>query len=1538
MKTDDQSLEFQYQLLAQQLKILGELDFQLLEVPSTESLLKIAIESLQKFVQCPVINIQIFNKFYDKLWMGRLSRDTSDVQITQQSYPIEGISLRRTETRVTVVQNMHAMQNPNRTQVQLIGEGILSTLQVQLILEEKLIGFIELGERAIDQFTREHQEFVDSVGIKICIGLRNLWLSKEMIEQTSEMENRLASFIETEDELRKRELSFESIVEDQTEMICRYDANFLLKFVNRAYATFSGKQPDEMIGANILAQISEEDRVRVMANVQALNKNNPICYSEHQSFMPDGTVQWHQWRDSVLLDVDGNALEYQGVGRDITAQKLFQTKQEQQSNYVEQMRQFLQATLDALAPNTVVLDQFGTIVSANAPWKNYAIRNGVTAPDYFVGTNYLAVCDNAVGEMSDGAKEAAAGIRAVISGEKDRYYFEYGYSIGDLAYWFGMNISSFDEPAPRHVVISHIDVSERKLAELAVRKAQDSLEERVNERTQELQRTKNRVEAILNSSSDSILLVKPDLSVQQTNLVFNAMFACSADDFYGRSILELVDRETWGVVAELVQQDATRDHMPIGEVRAKRKDGSTFDAEFSIGYIGGSYPYDKGLVCTIRDITERKRTQEALRKYTAELDDLYNNAPCGYHSLDENGIFVRINNTGLQWLGYSRSEVVNKLKFSDILTPKSREVFLANFPDFKRRGFAQNLSFETVHRDGHIIPMMLSAVAIYDDAGQYVMDRATFYDMTALQKSQDALRHSEEKFRMFIEAAPVATIISDDAGKISLINQQTELLFGYHPDELIGKPIEILLPENFRKDHVQHRASFMANPHTRSMGTGLELFAQRKDTTKFPVEVELSYVETQEGMLVMAYIVDITGRRERELQLRYSASMQENITDAVISTDLNFVIQSWNRAAERIYGWRADEVKGKPVTGVLLTEFPSELTEDRAIDDFFEHGFWTNEVTQRHKDGHLIHILSSTVLFKDDNGHSVGVVAMNHDISERKRAEEILRVKTDEERIYQNYLKELHEITIELMFIERLDDFYKHAVEVALKRLGFERLGLLLYDAEHNRAIGTFGTDSNGNIIDERDLNFDPAKLTGILSRTLERTERFSFDEDAELYSNFEHIGNGWNAAAILWNGKQSLGWLAADNAIHHAPSSKPQLDILALYALTIGTLLGRKQVEATLRQSEASLASVMNSTSVGIILVDREGVIRLANQLAHDYCMWIYKRELKPEITSVYDLAESREATEKIYRQVFAGERITTEFSTQVDTGIYSLDIRYDPVITSDDAVIGAAVSFINITEYKRAEDALRLAVQKEHELGELKSRFVSMASHEFRTPLASIFALSETLSAYRDKMTDAQIDQRLEHIRGQVNRLKEIIEDVLQLTRLQARRMTFNPILLNLDSICREIIGEYGARSDVKQIVKYTCTEPLPDLPLDRKLIRQLITNLIGNAIKYSPVDSVISVDLRLVEDAVILTVSDMGIGIPEADLRHLFEPFHRASNVGTTSGTGLGLTITKEAVDLHDGTITVESQVGIGTTFVVTLPRTLEGLNPHGEDSDY
>ncbi|HEY9876720.1 MAG TPA: ATP-binding protein [Candidatus Obscuribacterales bacterium] len=245
-------------------------------------------------------------------------------------------------------------------------------------------------------------------------------------------------------------------------------------------------------------------------------------------------------------------------------------------------------------------------------------------------------------------------------------------------------------------------------------------------------------------------------------------------------------------------------------------------------------------------------------------------------------------------------------------------------------------------------------------------------------------------------------------------------------------------------------------------------------------------------------------------------------------------------------------------------------------------------------------------------------------------------------------------------------------------------------------------------------------------------------------------------------------------------------------------------------------------------------------------------------------------------------------------------------------------------LTRHK-AETDVRNALEKEKELNQLKSRFVSMVSHEFRTPLFTILFSAGLIEKYRFQWTEDKKLTHIQRIQAAAQEMTHLLQDVLIIGQAEAGKIEFNPAPLDLKKMCSEIAEEMQfSVGDRHQIIYSYSEESSEKLPmLDAKLLRHIISNLLSNAIKYSPEGENIRFEVMCDRETVRFQIQDRGIGIPPEDQKRLFEPFHRATNVSTISGTGLGLTIVKRSVDLHGGQIDVQSEVGVGTTFRVTLP---------------
>lgn len=244
------------------------------------------------------------------------------------------------------------------------------------------------------------------------------------------------------------------------------------------------------------------------------------------------------------------------------------------------------------------------------------------------------------------------------------------------------------------------------------------------------------------------------------------------------------------------------------------------------------------------------------------------------------------------------------------------------------------------------------------------------------------------------------------------------------------------------------------------------------------------------------------------------------------------------------------------------------------------------------------------------------------------------------------------------------------------------------------------------------------------------------------------------------------------------------------------------------------------------------------------------------------------------------------------------------------------------DISERRLHEEGLQKALNQEKELNRMKTSFVSLVSHEFRTPLGIIMSSAQILEAYFDRLSPERRLQQVHAIRDSVKRMGALMEDVLLLGRFEAGSMTCKPALLNLENFCRELTDEILSATSHRCPVECALTPPYPRAMADETLLRHILTNLLSNAIKYSPPGSTVHWSLQRAGTEAVFTVSDHGRGIPAGDLPHLFEPFRRASNVDDLPGTGLGLALVKHCVALQGGKIAVESQANSGTTFTITL----------------
>ncbi len=292
--------------------------------------------------------------------------------------------------------------------------------------------------------------------------------------------------------------------------------------------------------------------------------------------------------------------------------------------------------------------------------------------------------------------------------------------------------------------------------------------------------------------------------------------------------------------------------------------------------------------------------------------------------------------------------------------------------------------------------------------------------------------------------------------------------------------------------------------------------------------------------------------------------------------------------------------------------------------------------------------------------------------------------------------------------------------------------------------------------------------------------------------------------------------------------------------------------------------------------------------------------------------------------RRTLAGEHLSYEIRHRHQVyRVNTMPLRDNPTsnrVHPD----GVLFVFTNITEQKRTEAEMLNALKKERELGELKSRFVSMASHEFRTPLSTILSSANLIARQNEPGKEEQRLKNVERIKSSVRNLVDILNEFLSLGRLEEGKVSVNPEAFDLVKFMEAIVQELEHAQKPGQQVRINAQQPRIPVMLDKQFVRNIFLNLLSNALKYSPEGKPVDIVLQQQPTTVRVQIADQGVGIPEDEHKHLFDLFFRARNATNIQGTGLGLPIVKKYIDLMQGDIAVVSRLESGTTFTVTLPK--------------
>ncbi|WP_216351233.1 PAS domain S-box protein [Leptolyngbya sp. 'hensonii'] len=628
---------------------------------------------------------------------------------------------------------------------------------------------------------------------------------------------------------------------------------------------------------------------------------------------------------------------------------------------------------------------------------------------------------------------------------------------------------------------------------------------------------------------------------------------------------------------------------------------------------------------------------------------------------------------------------------------------------------------------------------------------------------------------------------------------------------------------------------------------------------------------------------EILERQRTEVALRHTNETLQALVQAspraIFMLDLEGRVKIWNPAAERMFGWTEVEVMDCP-NPICLDDPQADQT---ALQTSVLQGktYTRMELRCHRRDGIPIDISFSAAPLPDSDGQIRGIVAVIADITEQKRQAEQVRL-----------LQSVVVNTNDAVIITEAEPISEPGPRIIYVNEAFTRI-----------------------------TGYQPEEVLGKTPRLLQgpKTDGVILQQVRTALTHWEPI----TVEVINYRKDGTEFW----NEFSIVPVADKQGRYTHWIAVQRDTT-GRKQVEQALRQSEERFRSLIENALDIIMILDPEGTIHYVSPSAEKVLGYpaatLVGRTLL-ELVHPEDWVTTNSLMQACLRQRGQQTHLTCPIESRYrhQDSSWRMMEAIAQAYTDSTAILRIIVTARDITERKRL-DEVRLALEREKELSALKTRFFSMASHEFRTPLSTALAAAQLLETCQDEWNHSEKRLRnLHRIQDSVRNMVQLLDDILTINRAETGKLEFNPQLLDVERYCRQFVEEMQLSAGGQYSLTVTCQGSSTPAYLDSKLLRSILSNLLSNAIKYSPQGGMIGLTLEFEPAQVLLQVIDQGIGIPIDDQKRLFEPFYRGKNVRTIPGTGLGLVVVKKCVDLHQGTIQVMSEVGRGTTCLVTLP---------------
>ena len=838
--------------------------------------------------------------------------------------------------------------------------------------------------------------------------------------------------------------------------------------------------------------------------------------------------------------------------------------------------------------------------------------------------------------------------------------------------------------------------------------------------------------------------------------------------------------------------------------------------------------------------------------------------------IDSDRRFIHLNAAAEKLFGYTKEEALGKNFMGLIVPDEKRDEAARAVREIDRTGESRIFETTRLRKDGTLIPVSLSLSAVKDEAGKVIATTAIVKDLTAQKRIEEMLRRQAVLFEQISDGV----LITGLDGRILDWNPAAEKMFGYAKEEAVGKIPGIL----YRPEEASRISKQITDTVKRKGIWSGEIHVIRKDGSMGICETAVVPLRNEKGEPIATIGVnrDITERKRAEAALRESEerirAIMENAVDAIITIDENGTVESANPAVERLFGYAPEEIIGQNVSRLMPEPYKGEHIRS------FENYLRTGESKIIGKVIEVVGLRKSGTEFPMDIavseirlGERQLFTGIAHDLTERKQAEEALRESEERFRVISE--------TIEL--------------PVSITRL---RDGEILYG---NRSLGRlFGVPYEDLIgRNTADFYYEPADREKLLK---------ALQENGGV-DNYE--GRARKADGTPF-------WILSSIRVSSFEGEQ------ALFAV-FTNITARMEIEEALRESEEKFRRLVENAADAIFLIDpdQNGKFLDVNQRACEALGYTREELLALSVPEI-EVGLKPDETSDGWERMLAGESITIEgahrrkngtfFPVEIRTGLFELEGRQVELASARD-----------ITERKRAEDELQRAKEAAESANRAKSEFLSNMSHELRSPLNAVVGFSDIILMRNPEGETARFTQR---IRDSGQYLARLIEDLLDFDRIEAGkvRLDLTQVAINdlVGSIANHRIPDLPEGFALECDLDPTCGK----LTCDTMRINQVLTNLLDNAVKYSPDGGTIRIRTRAYPTEVRVSIEDQGMGLTPKEQENIFERFKQLESGYTrrASGLGIGLSLVRMLLDLHGGRIWVESEKDKGSTFTFALSR--------------